>query len=247
MEIRPIPFGQGNGYVLRNEGRVIIVDTGPKGKYKKIKRSLAQMGHDCTEISLVVLTHTHYDHTGNLAACKRMSGAPVAVHAAEAQMLRDGYSTIPSGATPGGRFIVSLVRRLGLGGASFEPVEPEIVLGAPGAAGVSVAAASEPTDSFDLHEHGFPGEAIHTPSHSPGSISLLCDDGSCFPGDILFNIFPGTVMPPFADNPELLASHWRLLLDRGAKTFYPGHGRPFGRDRLESALEKKGEGLGRGG
>jgi glyoxylase-like metal-dependent hydrolase (beta-lactamase superfamily II) len=118
-----------------------------------------------------------------------------------------------------------------MGGASFEPVEPEIEFGASGE-------ADRGTMTYDLHEYGFPGAAIHTPSHSPGSISLLCDDGSCFPGDILFNILPGSVMPPFADNPELLASHWRLLLDRGAQTFYPGHGRPFGRERVEAALEK---------
>ena len=250
-EVRPLAFKKGNGYVVRSDEKVILVDTGIGGKFKTIERTLASMGLDCTDIELVILTHTHYDHVGNVAACTDLSGAPVLVHAAEAQVLRDGYSGFPGGATRFGRFMVGLVKGLGLGGASFEPVEPEIVLGAeedpagsdvvartaPGSENVT-APGAEGEGIFDLHRYGFPGIAVHTPSHSPGSISVLAEDGSCFPGDILFNIFPGSLMPPFADNPELLARHWRELLDRGAARFYPGHGKPFGRARVEATLAK---------
>jgi glyoxylase-like metal-dependent hydrolase (beta-lactamase superfamily II) len=31
----------------------------------------------------------------------------------------------------------------------------------------------------------------------------------------------------FADRPELMADSWRRLLDMGARTAYPAHGRPF--------------------
>jgi len=118
--------------------------------------------------------------------------------------------------------VTGLARVLHMDGSAFPPVRADLLV----------------DDEMDLHEHGFPGAAIHTPSHSAGSISLLTDDGSCFPGDILFNIFRGTVRPPFADYPGRLQGHWRMLLDRGARIFYPGHGAPFPRERVEAELQR---------
>ncbi|MFO7849054.1 MAG: MBL fold metallo-hydrolase [Spirochaetia bacterium] len=233
-EIRTIASGKVNAYVVRSEGKIILVDTGMKGKYKKAERALASMGSDCTDIDLVILTHTHYDHSGNAAECKKTSGASIVVHAAEAENLRSGISLIPSGATSLGKIAVGLAKALGFGKVKFPSVEPDTVFGA---SAQEAGFADGEIPSFDLHSYGFPGIALHTPSHSPGSLSLISDEGSCFPGDILFNIFPGTVMPPVADKPELLAAHWRLLLNRGARRFYPGHGKPFDKDRLEKELE----------
>ena len=45
-EIRPISFGKANGYVLKIDGKIIIADTGIKGKFKVIERTLAEMGFD---------------------------------------------------------------------------------------------------------------------------------------------------------------------------------------------------------
>jgi hydroxyacylglutathione hydrolase len=228
-EIYNIPFGRSNGYILKTDEKISIIDAGLSGQCRKIERTLASLGLDCTDIDLVLLTHTHYDHTGCAAECRRISGASLLVHEAEAENLRVGRSGLPAGATGLGRFVVGVARRFGFAEADFEAVEPDIVLGA------------ADTDRFDLHKYGFPGIACHTPSHSHGSLSFITDDGDCFPGDILFNIFPGTVTPPFADNPELLTTHWRLLLSMGAQTFYPGHGKPFGREKVKAQLRKRGD------
>lgn len=235
-EIRTIPFGMGNAYLVKSGGKVILVDTGTKGKYEKVERVLAEMSLESAGIDLVILTHTHYDHTGNAAECKKVSGAPVVVHAAEEEDLRRGISRMPGGATPLGKSMVGLAKFFGFGEVGYSPVEPDVVLGA---SLTKEGFAGGELPSFDLHSYGFPGLAVHTPSHSPGSLSLLADDGSCFPGDILFNIFPRTVMPPVADNPELLSVHWRLLLDSGARRFYPGHGKPFDRERVEKELGRR--------
>ncbi len=60
---------------------------------------------------------------------------------------------------------------------------------------------------YDLHEHGFPGVAVHVPSHSRDSLAFVADDGSCFCGDVLFNLVPWSLMPPFADSPRRLHAH----------------------------------------
>lgn len=121
-----------------------------------------------------------------------------------------------------GRCVIRLAGLLSFAGEAFDPVEADILM----------------DEELDLHSSGFPGTALHTPSHSKGSLSLLTDRGACFPGDVLFNILPRSVYPPFADNPELLRGHWNMLLERGARMFYPGHGAPFSRERVEAALRK---------
>jgi glyoxylase-like metal-dependent hydrolase (beta-lactamase superfamily II) len=67
-------------------------------------------------------------------------------------------------------------------------------------------------------------EIIHTPGHSPGSISLVTD-GAVFAGDTLFAGSIGRTDLPGGDSQALLDAVkdklFRLDLD---KTVYPGHG-----------------------
>ena len=65
---------------------------------------------------------------------------------------------------------------------------------------------------------GIAGEILHTPGHSPDSVSLLLDDGSVFTGDLTH--------PMFVTEAEeaVTTASWQLLRDRGATTVYAGHG-----------------------
>ena len=65
---------------------------------------------------------------------------------------------------------------------------------------------------------GFAGEILHTPGHSPDSISLLLDDGSVFTGDLTH-----PMLATEEDTATVNAS-WQLLRDHGATTVYAGHG-----------------------
>ena len=69
-----------------------------------------------------------------------------------------------------------------------------------------------------LTQVGIQGEILPTPGHSDDSVSLLLNDGSVFTGDLtpLENAWgkPG----------ELVKASWHLLMARGAKLVYPGHG-----------------------
>jgi glyoxylase-like metal-dependent hydrolase (beta-lactamase superfamily II) len=69
-----------------------------------------------------------------------------------------------------------------------------------------------------LEKMGLAGEILATPGHSDDSVSLLLDDGSVFTGDL--------TPPGFAtdENAETVMASWNLLLERGAKHIYPGHG-----------------------
>lgn len=51
--------------LLRGEGRVILVDVGAFGIRKELERQLAAHGVSAGDVTDVVLTHAHYDHSVN--------------------------------------------------------------------------------------------------------------------------------------------------------------------------------------
>ena len=55
----------------------------------------------------------------------------------------------------------------------------------------------------------------------------------------LFNIFPWTVYPPFANDEAELLKSWEKLLSTGCQTFYPGHGKPFSRKKFRKFFDKR--------
>jgi hydroxyacylglutathione hydrolase len=95
---------------------------------------------------------------------------------------------------------------------------------------------------FDMHDYVAPtlnqylqdGEVIqagalklsviHTPGHTPGGVSILCD-GDLFSGDTLFAGGIGRTDFPGGSQAELMKSiHTRLFALEDNTRVYPGHG-----------------------
>ncbi len=67
-------------------------------------------------------------------------------------------------------------------------------------------------------------EVIHTPGHTPGSISVKCED-LVFTGDALFNEGIGRTDFPYSSEEDLLRSiREKLLVLPDSTKVYPGHG-----------------------
>ena len=78
-------------------------------------------------------------------------------------------------------------------------------------------------------EYGIDGNIIHTPGHTPGSVSVLLDSGDAFVGCLIHNKAPFVLrpgLPIYAQDILQLKDSLKMLIDRGAKTLYPGHGNP---------------------
>ena len=89
-------------------------------------------------------------------------------------------------------------------------------------------------DDF-LRDIGIEGRILHTPGHTPDSISVVLDDGDAFVGDLSMNWpkFLGfNYRPLYIDDMDSIYAGWRKVLDAGLKTIYPGHGKPFPPERL---------------
>jgi endoribonuclease LACTB2 len=69
-----------------------------------------------------------------------------------------------------------------------------------------------------LSSMGIAGEILHTPGHSPDSVSLLLDGGEVFTGDLTHPMFATE------ETSDEVTASWDRLIEHGATTVYPGHG-----------------------
>ncbi|HET9507394.1 MAG TPA: MBL fold metallo-hydrolase [Gaiellaceae bacterium] len=84
---------QENCWVVEEGARAIVVDPGDEAD--RLIEELAGLTVDA-----ILLTHTHFDHVGAVAALARHTGAPVYCPAAEAFILRDINSYVFPGYGP---------------------------------------------------------------------------------------------------------------------------------------------------
>jgi len=83
-------------------------------------------------------------------------------------------------------------------------------------------------------------KVIHTPGHTPGSISLL-GGGYVFTGDTLFRNAIGRTDFPGGDWEQIVDSIIRLMALSDETIVFPGHGRPtsIGRERRENPYVRR--------
>jgi glyoxylase-like metal-dependent hydrolase (beta-lactamase superfamily II) len=82
------------------------------------------------------------------------------------------------------------------------------------------------TDGMGFDVAGTSVAVLHTPGHSPGSVSLYAPDlGAVFSGDTLFHVGPGATGRSYSDLPTIVDSIRRHLLALPTATVvHPGHG-----------------------
>ncbi len=212
--------GRSNVYLASRGGGYLIVDTGRRSSYRRLKRNLENHGVAYDSSPLLVLTHTHFDHAENAVALKKDYGAYIIVHEAEADFLRKGDSPLPRGTV----FFTRIIMRL------FTPlVQPRFRYDA---ARVDFAVSG----SLELKDHDFDISLLPVPGHSAGSLAVVIDNEIALVGDAMFGVLHWSILPPFGDDLFQMKKDWGKLLKTGCRLFLPGHGRAINRERLLAAL-----------
>ena len=75
----------GNAALVRGGGALVLIDAGISAR--RIAQSLAQLGLSLAELSCVLITHEHSDHTAGLKTLTKKCGVPVYASRGTAQFL----------------------------------------------------------------------------------------------------------------------------------------------------------------
>jgi len=160
------------------------------------ERILAHLQALEASVSAILHTHGHFDHIGATEAV--LAGLP---------------EPVPVLAHPADAYLYETQARLP--GAMFGYPLPETL--------------KRPDRPIDEGEEVAVGDVrlrvVHTPGHSPGSISLVCGTECVFSGDTLFRRGIGRTDLPGGDEDALYTSiSQRLYTLPVSLTVYPGHG-----------------------
>lgn len=81
-EIFRVKLGLNSTYLIRGKD-VVMIDGGMPKKLKVFKRVLTRLEIHPSEIKLIVLTHSHFDHSGSAQEIRELTGAKIAIHESE--------------------------------------------------------------------------------------------------------------------------------------------------------------------
>jgi len=78
------------GYILDCGGDLVLVDTGfTPQDVDIIQRELRSMGREWADIDVILITHAHGDHIGNLPLIKKKTGAEVMAGSGDADRIKE--------------------------------------------------------------------------------------------------------------------------------------------------------------
>ncbi|KOG87655.1 MBL fold metallo-hydrolase [Streptomyces varsoviensis] len=192
------PLGHTLIYLLATDDGPVLIDTGwdDPGSWEVLAAGLAECGTSVAELRGVLITHHHPDHHGLSGQVREASGAWIAMHPADADVVRRTRETEPL------RWLGYLVDKLAAAGAPDDHLAPLTAALAegrarplPGHRAALPDRAIEPGELLDL-----PGRrlrAVWTPGHTPGHVCLHLEEdhpdgrpghGRLFSGD---HLLPG--------------------------------------------------------
>jgi glyoxylase-like metal-dependent hydrolase (beta-lactamase superfamily II) len=148
-------------------GRTAIIDTGAPGNERKILKALRVAGISQQEVSLIIITHAHWDHCGSAYALKAALNVPVMAGWPDVEFLEKGENI----------YVTNLPGRSTTGspGPKFEKVKVDVAV----------------KEAMRLDSYGIDAQVVLTPGHTEGSLSVIASDGNCATGDFLAGLYSG--------------------------------------------------------
>jgi glyoxylase-like metal-dependent hydrolase (beta-lactamase superfamily II) len=185
----------------------IMIDSGAGESYSELKQNIKSAGLPPERIKALILTHCHIDHIGAANYFKETYGCKIIAHKLDA----DAIEGRDKKATAASWY-----------GVDYKPVTIDIVISG---------------DSKIMQFGNLKFNLIHTPGHTPGSISVYCDISNqrvLFGQDI-----HGPFDPSFGSNMDDWKKSMNNLLSLEADIMCEGH---FGVYKPKEEVKKYIEG-----
>jgi glyoxylase-like metal-dependent hydrolase (beta-lactamase superfamily II) len=155
-------FGTGSGLVLIDTG------WGDDGPWQALQAGLDSIGAGLADVRGVLVTHMHYDHIGLAGRVREASGAWVALHPADRDIVAQANARTAETAITGE---AEFLRHLGASEA-----EAAAAVGTPDAYEQFITMALPDRTLDDGDRADVPGwdlRALHTPGHTPGHLCFV--------------------------------------------------------------------------
>ena len=205
LRVHSIPTRLARSYLIESDAGLYLVDTGAPGSEDAVLRLMEKIGRD--DLRLIYITHAHLDHYGSAAALRRITGAPVAIHRADADALARGETRL--GEIRGWGRLMGAVKRLLETRMKPEGVRPDVLL----------------DDGDRLDTWGLDAKVVHIPGHTHGSSCLLVEGRLAFVGDLLSTTGRLRAQRFFAEDWSQIPESLDRLKALGVEWVYAGHGR----------------------
>lgn len=212
-----------NWYLVEEDGRLTVVDTGLPTSWPSLIEALRNIGRRLSDIEAVVLTHAHFDHLGIAERTRKDLGVPVWVHENDVPLTRKPrqyarekalsyYLATQIQAAP---MVAAFVRNR----AWWPSPVKEVTRYTEGSGALLVPGSAE---------------VVFAPGHTLGHCALRLPERDCvIAGDAVVMLDPYTakkgpriVARAAADSERALAS-LDALAATGAGTVLTGHGDPW--------------------
>jgi glyoxylase-like metal-dependent hydrolase (beta-lactamase superfamily II) len=227
QDIIRIDLGGVNCYLVKNNQRFILVDTGghmfmdkPYDDHRgKLVSELEKNGVNESNLEMIVLTHGDNDHVCNASYLRDRFHSKIAMHSEDVYMVEKADPNCYKINSNYSSFLFKFVFKLMASKiqllmnkvySEFETFHTDIIL----------------KHGQSLLEYGFDGTIHHCPGHTQGSIGILDSAGNFIAGDVFANNKKPSLAPNAQDFKKMKASAQQIL-KLNVRKIYPGHGDVF--------------------
>lgn len=174
-------------YIIENNKDICIIDTGRfESRYKTIKKIIEDGRYN---LRYIILTHDHYDHIGNTDILKKEFGGIIYAHKLDSLLIKNPLNLYENEKIENeyGYSIYTSWEDIGFNKEDIDNMKNLTKKYFYESSNVDVYIEED----TELDLSGIKIRLLHTPGHSPGSISVYVEKtGSIYTGDLTFWINP---------------------------------------------------------
>ncbi|HMV42844.1 MAG TPA: MBL fold metallo-hydrolase [Leptospiraceae bacterium] len=207
VQVLSFNTGMANVYLLKGKINVMI-DAGEPSDEKKIELFLKENGISPKDVSLMILTHGHEDHSGTASYFQKTYGIKLIGGRGDKTLFATGKNDELKPTGVFGSIVKLFVKN------DYPAIVPDIWI----------------DSNYSLAEYGIEGEIIPLGGHTDGAVAVILEREFAFVGDLLRGS-PFSAHSPtehfFHQDRQKVKNNIKILLDKGIQVFYPGHWGPL--------------------